>query len=172
MTKEKIIVLDVDRKLTNKEHPVKDIFQPFERLGIGIVLFSYKSEKPERIEAVLLKPISLGSVIEELFPGVMIDNEEDFPDFEIKDMDKDVFFDVLSQKYEIEVKSFSSGKPVCSKCSKPLTKEELKTHNFADMMYGVEQMTCNNCFDFDEKNKDIPPSPYGNGIGIGSGCGA
>jgi hypothetical protein len=153
MKKEKIIILDVDRKLTDKEHPVKNIFQPYDVLGVGVVLFSYKSEQPPRMEAVLLRPISLGADMEKLFPGVLIDDEEDFPDFEIKDMDKDTFFDVLSQKYEIEVKSFSQEKPVCSKCNKPLSKDDIRTHNFADMMYGADEMICYGCSEVSEKSE-------------------
>jgi hypothetical protein len=70
---------------------------------------------------------------------------------------------------EIQIKTSSEEKPVCSKCNKPLTKEEFKTHNFADMMYGVEEMTCSACFETNDKNNDIPPSSFK--TGIGSGCG-
>ena len=103
MEKTKVKVLVVDRALKEGEHAVKNIFFPYKVKDYDIVIFPFREDKPYT-EVVVLK-ISIKSSFEwgELFQ-ISVDGDEDDPffSFELEGIEEEVFYEILSQEFEVE----------------------------------------------------------------------
>lgn len=134
--KPRLVILDVDRPLTAKEHPVRDIFlNPSIKTDVVIFFYEEKNNTPCRIE-VVLKNISrsLKDDMQELFPDVEIeDYEDDYTDFSLRDVAKDTFIEIVSNRYEVQVKLFSVEKPLPREIT-PMQQVVIKCSNGHDFL--------------------------------------
>lgn len=70
-----------------------------------IFVFFYEAEgsKPNRIEVCLMVDPSIYKVLEELFHQKIDENNEELIDLTVENMERNVFFETLRQKFEMEI---------------------------------------------------------------------
>jgi len=103
--KSDLSILIIDRPLTEMEKVVRDIFMVYGNKYDLIAFLPKEGDRECRIQIVSFK-YSLISDLQILF-NILVDYDMDDPDeffdFDLTQIETDVFYDVLSQRFEIQI---------------------------------------------------------------------
>lgn len=109
MNKDKLKVLVINRTTKENENIVKDVFNVY-GWDYDLILFPPKEESGECLIQLVSFQSKLRSDFSEIF-NQRIDYEyedDDFYDFDLEEIKLDVFYDMLSQRFEVETFDLTS----------------------------------------------------------------
>jgi hypothetical protein len=120
-TKQTLCLIEVDRPLTEGEHFDRDIIHRFAKKNDMVISFYSRiknpppqEDTPSRIEVVLLKDnLLIREKIRVLFLGFGSPEiqKEGYAEFEIRDIEKEAFYEALTIHFSPEIRMFSIEKP-------------------------------------------------------------
>ncbi len=102
MSKNTLTILLVNRALKVGETAVKDIFQKYE-WKYDLIMFPPKDDDPGcRIQIVSYQWNLIRNLEELLNIRIAYDEDRDFYDFDLTEIQEEVFYEMLSQQYEVK----------------------------------------------------------------------